>query len=187
MNKLLMVVDPQVDFITGTLPVAGAEEAMNALAVFIAEKAADYKCIIITADHHPFNHCSFREAGGQWPRHCVHDTVGAAVWQPIMDALYDAPTESAFLYKGLDPATEEYSIFKNRKSAAEIKRLVEELAIERIDVCGLAGDICVSDTLMDGIALYGGERFAVLTEFSPSLDGGRRLKELIKTELKCDR
>ena len=188
MKKILMVVDPQVDFITGTLPIPGADEAMDALAQYIASKAADYQCIIITADHHPFNHCSFKVAGGPWPRHCVHDSVGAAVWTPLMGALYGAKVPSVFLYKGLDPDTEEYSIFKNARSAAEIDRLIKEYGIDRIDVCGLSGDICVSDTLTDGIRKYGPGLFAVLTRFSPSLDGGKRLNEIIlENNLPCDR
>ena len=35
MNKLLLIVDPQIDFITGTLPVENAVEAMNALATYV--------------------------------------------------------------------------------------------------------------------------------------------------------
>lgn len=38
MKKLLLIVDPQIDFITGTLPVAGAAEAMDALAKYVKEK-----------------------------------------------------------------------------------------------------------------------------------------------------
>lgn len=188
MNKMLMVVDPQVDFITGTLPVPDAAAAMDALARYIAENSDEYKCIVITGDRHPFDHCSFEQYGGPWPRHCVHDSVGAAVWQPIMDALCDAKAPSVFLYKGLNPLTEEYSIFKNEMSAREIDRLVNEYSIDRIDVCGLAGDICVSDTLTDGIELYNAKMFGVLPGFSPSLDGGKRLNQLIlKNDLKCIR
>ena len=35
MKKLLLIVDPQIDFITGTLPVGGAAEAMDALAKYV--------------------------------------------------------------------------------------------------------------------------------------------------------
>ena len=35
--KLLLIVDPQIDFITGTLPVPNAQEKMSALADFIKE------------------------------------------------------------------------------------------------------------------------------------------------------
>ena len=180
MKKLLMIVDPQLDFIDGTLPVPGAAPAIDALAQFVRKHAEDYEGILITADRHPFNHCSFKEFGCPWPRHCVHDSIGAAVWQSLMEALYDVPVESVFLYKGLNPDTEEYSIFKNKVSAAEIGRIIAENGIECIDVCGLAGDICVSDTIEDGIRLYGSKMFGVLPQYSPSLDGGKRLSEIIE-------
>ena len=183
-----MIIDPQVDFIEGTLPVPGAKEAMNALADYIKNHASEYDHILITADHHPFNHCSFEVAGGPWPRHCVHDSVGAAVWQPIMESLYVVNSKSVFLYKGQNPAAEEYSIFKNDVSAAEIDRIFKEANIGSVDVCGLSGDICVSDTLEDGIAKYDSSLFRVIPEYSPSLDGGRRLNEIIqRNNLSCIR
>jgi len=42
MKKLLLIVDPQIDFITGTLPVAGAAEAMDALATYVKEQGNEY-------------------------------------------------------------------------------------------------------------------------------------------------
>ena len=44
MSKLLLVVDPQIDFITGTLPVPGAEEALAPLAQFITDSNGEYGC-----------------------------------------------------------------------------------------------------------------------------------------------
>lgn len=185
-NNALLIVDPQVDFITGTMPIPGAEKAMNHLGAFMLAYGNMYKWVIVTADHHPFNHCSFKEYGGKWPRHCVHDSIGAAVWQPVMDSLYDTPGEVIFLYKGMNPRTEEYSIFKNDISAAHLASLIHEKKIERIDVCGLSGDVCVADTLTDGIAIYGAGMFAVLPEYTASLDGGMRLNDIIlKNNLPC--
>lgn len=34
-NKILLIIDPQIDFINGTLPVPGAEGAMNSLADYV--------------------------------------------------------------------------------------------------------------------------------------------------------
>ena len=75
-SRLLLIIDPQLDFINGTLPVPGAVEAMNALATYITTNSSAYCLKIITADSHPYNHFSFLENGGQWPRHCVHDKRG---------------------------------------------------------------------------------------------------------------
>ena len=81
MKKLLLIVDPQIDFITGTLPVAGAAEAMDALAKYVKEKGNEYNVKIVTADWHPYHHSSFADEGGMWPRHCVQHSVGAAIWE----------------------------------------------------------------------------------------------------------
>lgn len=188
MNILLLTVDPQVDFISGSLPVPGAVTAMNNLAAYISDNNGKYLHKIVTADRHPYNHSSFTDNGGKWPRHCVHDTVGAAVWQPVFDALYTTGGEVSILYKGQIADIEEYSIFKNQEAAAAIDRLIHDLRIEQIDICGLAGDVCVNNTLQDGIARYGSGMFNVLTDFSPSIDGGKALGKTIKeNQLKCDR
>ncbi len=102
-NKLLLVIDPQIDFITGSLPVPGAESAMNALAGYIRANNADYACIIVTADYHPMCHCSFNTNGGEWPRHCVADSVGAAIWPPIMTGLLETPDKVSFSTKAKMP------------------------------------------------------------------------------------
>ena len=39
MNKMLLIVDPQVDFISGTLPVVGGAEAMDGLAEYVKAHA----------------------------------------------------------------------------------------------------------------------------------------------------
>lgn len=171
-KKILLIVDPQLDFITGTLPVPGAESAMNHLAEYIADNDGLYAHKIVTADRHPYDHCSFTANGGQWPRHCVHDTAGAAIWQPVFDAIYQTKGDVSILYKGENSDIEEYSIFKAPGAADEIDRLIKAHDIGQIDICGLAGDVCVADTLKDGISLYGKEMFNVLTEFSPTIGCG---------------
>lgn len=99
MKRLLLIVDPQVDFIAGTLPVPGAEEAMDRLAEYIYESDGRYAHKIVTADRHPYDHCSFDGHGGPWPRHCVHDTVGAAVWQHLLHRYIQPLALSRFYIK----------------------------------------------------------------------------------------
>ncbi|ROT04109.1 isochorismatase family protein [Muribaculum intestinale] len=187
-NKLLLVIDPQIDFITGSLPVPGAESAMNALAGYIRANNADYACIIVTADYHPMCHCSFNTNGGEWPRHCVADSVGAAIWPPIMTGLLETPDKVFILHKGEDAMREEYSVFRNSAAAGKILHIIESYGIGIIDICGLAGDICVSDTIRDGVGLIKNSRINVLVGFSPSIDGGDTLRSIISEYgLSCDR
>lgn len=180
MKKLLMVVDPQIDFISGSLPVPGAEEAMQALARHLLGSAGAYAAKVVTLDFHPRGHCSFDINGGQWPAHCQAHTQGAAIWPELAEALYESPGE-VFLYcKGQDADREEYSVFQNAEARASIENLVRDMRPERIDICGLAGDICVLNTLRDGRAIFGAEKFSVLGKFSPSLDGGEALRKLLE-------
>lgn len=180
MKKLLLVVDPQIDFINDSLPIGGAPEAMDELAKYIAAHNGEYAYKIVTADWHPYCHCSFKDNGGVWPLHCVAHTTGAALWPALVNPLYTTAGPVKVLHKGVYADREEYSIFQNLKSAAFIADIVQLMGIEQIDVCGLAGDVCVLETLKDGIARYGKQKFRVLREFSPSLDGGKALDALLQ-------
>lgn len=171
-SRLLLIIDPQLDFINGTLPVPGAVEAMNALATYITTNSSAYCLKIITADSHPYNHFSFLENGDQWPRHCVHDTVGAAIWPSLFSAVYSTPGDSHVFHKGQNKDIEEYSIFNNSAATAEITRLLCHHQIAHIDLCGLAGDVCVLSTLKDLLQLFPALSVNVLTRYSPSIDGG---------------
>lgn len=178
-KRLLLIVDPQIDFISGTLPVPGAVEAMDALAGYVREHDGEWAEKVVTNDWHPVGHCSFQSNGGEWPVHCLQYSEGAAVYRPLLDALYATEGETVFLQKGLAPDHEEYSILQNEISH---DMLFMELSpyyehnITDVDICGLAGDICVLNTLRDMLTTFGKEiRFHLLTAFSPSIDGGQAL------------
>ena len=181
MGKILLIVDPQVDFVNGSLPVTGAAEAMDALAAYVKEHGNEYVARLVTADWHPYHHCSFADEGGLWPRHCVQHSAGAAIWQTLLVALNELQGGFTLLYKGNNIAKEEYSIMQNEESASVICRLVEALKIEQLDVCGLAGNICALDTAKDLKKMLGNTKLNILENYSPSLDDGSMLKDFIKT------
>ena len=70
---------------------------------------------------------------------------------------------------------------QNKRSAEELRSLIGKHDIGQIEVCGLAGDVCVLNTLKDLLAEYGAEKLRVLTTYSPSLDDGSTLGDFIKT------
>lgn len=177
---MLLVVDPQIDFITGSLPVPGAADAMDNLAKYVREHGDDYLVKIATSDWHPYRHCSFTRKGGEWPAHCVQHSTGAAVWQSLLEALNESRGGFTMLYKGDRVEQDEYSIMQNQNSASVIIRLVTSLDINQIDVCGLAGDICVLNTSKDLIELFGAPMIRILTRYAPSLDDGSKLKAFIE-------
>lgn len=63
MKNLLLIIDPQVDFITGSLEVSGAKESMTKLANLIKYSSiVEFDNIIVTLDSHQPGHISFRSS-----------------------------------------------------------------------------------------------------------------------------
>lgn len=181
MKKMLLIVDPQVDFISGSLPVPGAAVAMDALAEYVRAHGEEYSVKVVTSDWHPYHHNSFADESGQWPRHCVQHSTGAALWESLLVALNESTDGFQMLYKGDTINREEYSILQNKRSARLLLELLVDHHINQIDVCGLAGDVCVLNTCKDLKAMIGERRLHVLRELAPSLDGGKALNEFVKT------
>ena len=185
-RKMLIVVDPQIDFISGSLPVPGAAEAMNQLADYVKANGDDYALMVVTNDWHPYDHCSFAPNGGPWPVHCVQNSEGAATYWPLLEALYQSETETLFLQKGDLRHREEYSIVQNTGAREFFENTLDNSLLadadcqyQHVDVCGIAGDVCVLNTLRDLIPIVGTDRLRVLTRFAPSLDGGKALQAFI--------
>ena len=178
-KKMLLVVDPQIDFIEGTLPVPGAAEAMDALAGYVRAHGDEYAVKVVTSDWHPYRHCSFDREGGPWPAHCIRHSAGAAVWQSLLAALEESRGGYTMLYKGDRIDREEYSIMQNPQSSAALLQIISALGIERVDICGLAGNVCVLNTVTDLKEAIGADKIHVLEQYSPSLDGGVALAEFV--------
>ena len=78
MNKALIIVDMQNDFISGALAVPRASEIVGPIQDYAFEKySKENYTILLTRDLHPKYHCSFVAHGGHWPPHCVVGTIGA--------------------------------------------------------------------------------------------------------------
>ena len=96
-------------------------------------------------------------------------------------ALNESKGGFTLLYKGNSIEKDEYSIMQNAESANILSRLIKALKIAQIDVCGLAGDICVLNTAKDLKEVIGDVRLNVLEAYSPSLDGGAALSVFVET------
>ena len=188
MKKILLIVDPQNDFITGTLPVPGAKERMMKLADYIQKKGIEYSIVNVTLDSHPEDHSSFKENGGIWPKHCVMHTNGWGVPEYLDDALKELNQVSQnviinIFTKGTKAEKEEYSIFDNEKDGVtlknDIKRLIQSGEVF-IDVCGIAGDYCVLETIKGLMGIIGNQYITILEPYTASIDGGEKLKSFAK-------
>ena len=171
-TKILLIVDPQYDFLEGgKLAVNGATAAMDKLAQFIVENGPAYDKIILTTDWHPFTHCSFKDNGGIWQVHCVQHSKGAAIYEPILEALNKIKADYLVLRKGVNEDHEEYSIFKNAKSCDKLITICEEqLKVTDIDVCGIALDVCVASSVKDGLRGLPHVNFHVIKDLCPYIN-----------------
>lgn len=178
MNKLLIIVDPQYDFIEGSLAVKGAKEAMDNLAKYIEEHKYDFNAKVITLDWHPTNHISFK----MYPPHCIQYSIGSTIHKPIMDAIEKTSGRNYILLKGQEEKIEEYSIFQNYLGKRGMHRALTSIRYDEIEVCGICGDICVLETLKDLVGWYPElkEKIVVNTDFCPSIDGGEKLNQWLK-------
>ena len=181
-NKILLIVDPQNDFIEGgSLPVNGAKDAMDNLVSYLKKNCKTYSRIYITKDYNPVSHCSFKENGGKWPEHCVQGTDGVNIYAPLLSVLSNRSfaDKSAYCGKGLNKDCDQYSVFaldENNNITNSAGRIIynelKDMTNLEIDVCGIAGDVCVLNTLKDLVNLVGPGCLQVLEKYTASLDDG---------------
>ena len=159
MNKTLIIVDAQYDFMEGgKLPVTGATQALNNIVEYL--NSGEISTVITTQDWHNGKHCSFKEQRGEFPEHCVAGTHGADIYAPIAEAIEKNKIFTISLYKG--EYLEEFSAFTNKvesyshwnefKTTDSENPYIQFHDEEQVIICGLAGDICVMNT---AIALKG--------------------------------
>ena len=173
-DKILLVIDLQRDFFdpSGSLYVKGSE----ALPEKIASIATDYDAVIFTLDWHPANHCSFKEQGGMWPSHCVAYTQGSGLADSMAEVMAQKPYE--IMQKGSDPDKEEYGAFTDMEGFDVVRSWVE--GCKTIDVCGIAGDYCVKESISSLLNFVDVSRIGVLTDCIRSIDDGSTLEQFIR-------
>lgn len=146
----LVVVDVQNDFADprGSLFVPGGDAVVPTInrEAWAAIHAGAF--VAYTADWHPERTPHFETDGGIWPVHCVGGTWGAA-FHPDLEVLgpwVRKGTTGEDGYSGFtvrDPAT-------GSEAPTDLSDLLRVRGIERVVVCGLATDYCVSATALDG-------------------------------------
>lgn len=139
-GDILLVVDVQEDFVSGSLAVPGGAEVIPPLNECIAAFHKAGLVVVATRDWHPPDHLSFREQGGPWPAHCVAGTPGAA-----FAARLKLPEGAWIASKATRAAREAYSGFEG----TDLDRRLNRLGKVRLFVGGLATDYCVLRTVLD--------------------------------------
>lgn len=198
----LVIVDVQYDFCNpnGSLFVPGSENLPDKIVKFIDEHADEINEIIFTQDWHPYYAQYFDKFGGQWPVHCVAESIGASIPSKLIFAARKYHTQ--FLKKGKDEYTDEYGAFATnytiiRNHEEEDGRFVYRLgnaycpvdeAVHTYNdtfvVCGLCGDYCVQESIKNLRKNPNFDVYAAL-DLIGSIDGGESLNNYIKeTNLK---
>lgn len=84
----LIVINCQSDFITGTVSIKGAKNALEEIKNYIKKRSKNLAKIIFVIDWHPWNHSSFKEFGGDMQRHCVQYTPGACIEPKLLKLVH---------------------------------------------------------------------------------------------------
>ena len=176
--KTLLIVDPQHDFMPGgSLEVKHGDEIITHINLIQPQ----YDLVLATQDWHPQHHMSFasnhedKHAFQQkiidgyeqtlWPDHCVQGTKGAE-FHPQMNT----NCIEAIFRKGIDPQIDSYSAFydNHHKKSTGLVGYLKDKGCNTIDICGLAGDICVYFTIKD--ALKEGFKVRLIDKATKALD-----------------
>lgn len=131
---ILVVVDMQNDFVTGSLAVPGAKDIIPKISKLIKEEYTcdDYihnKCVIFTRDSHASNYLNTSEGKLIPIKHCIVETPG---WC-IVDKLWDYADKTCIINKPSFGFDNWYNYIR------------KELDIfpKTITLVGVASDICV--------------------------------------------
>jgi len=161
-REALIVVDVQRDFCPGG---ALAVPEGDAIVPVVNRLARQFAHVILTQDWHPPGHASFASAhpgrrpfetielayGPQtlWPDHCVQGTEGAA-FHPALEVT----GAELIVRKGYHAGIDSYSAFRenDRKTPTGLAGYLRERGFERVTLCGLATDFCVSFSALDARA-----------------------------------
>lgn len=144
-------------------------------------KEGQFNKVIYSLDWHPENHISFYEnlhlrelhADSKvtkenakpfdtvifadpymeqklWPKHCVMNTWGSQLYKDLVIA-----PNAEMVLKGENPDVDSYSAFydNNSKNCTQLLTILRSACITHVYICGLAYDVCVMATVMDGLRL----------------------------------
>jgi len=186
-KDVLIVVDVQVDFVSGSLAVPGGEVVIAP----INRLAGQFAHVVVTTDWHPADHISFVEnhpgkaVGDRVPTsygeqtlhvaHCVQGTPGAE-----LDPRLELTKAELTFRKGYRRDTESYGAFYDAAGTATgLGAYLKARGFERVFCTGLARYVCVLNTAL-GAAKDGFETFIVTDASAGDYDvdaNNRRLEE----------
>lgn len=182
-NSALVVVDMLYDFIDGSLACHNADNAVAETVKYIVSQTKgltgeEYEIldtfpILFIRDHHPADHCSFKDNGGIWPSHCVAGTKGGEIHNDLVPYVREELTFD----KGCDKTKEEYSGYAGMNEAEQsVEEILQLMDTTDVYVCGIATEYCVRNTCED--LLKGGFKVHLLKDCLGYVDHEGHVKAL---------
>lgn len=174
MNRALIIVDVQNDFLPGGSLAVPDGDAIISFVAELMQADQGYELIVATQDWHPDKHGSFASthSGSQpfqlgelngleqvfWPDHCVQGSDGARLQEHIRKSLIEITKkgqQTLIIKKGQNVRVDSYSAFYDnaQKHDTGLHRALESYTIGQVDVVGLAFDYCVKFTALDAVSL----------------------------------
>lgn len=181
----LIVVDCQNDCITGTVLIKGARQTVDEIKKYIKNHKEEIDKIIFTAQWHPYNHCSFKQFGGQYQHHCIQYTPGACIEPKLLKYVQSCNLKYEISTRGELVDRDQLGAFAEidySQDATGSRYYLDNVATVDANtdfvVCGIGGDKNVKHTISNLIA--GGITPKVFMPGVISTDGGRTLSQFVK-------
>lgn len=127
MNRLLLVVDYQKDFVDGALGFSGAEKLAGPIAARIADYRSNGDDVAFTFDTHGPDYLDTQEGRRLPVPHCLRGTEGWELFGAVAEAVRE---EDEFFCKPTFPSL-------------ELGAWLEECEYAQVELCGLVSHICV--------------------------------------------
>lgn len=131
MAKLLVIVDMQNDFITGSLANTEGQKIVNKVADYIKNFEGD---IVATQDTHTSEYLRTQEGKNLPVEHCILGSEGWELVPEIEQAIKDHFTNSLYATTKLHKPT---------FGSTDLGELVKDKMYTDIEICGVCTDICV--------------------------------------------
>lgn len=146
MKNALIIINMQYDYCEGG-PLANAHSLENIS--IINQIREEFDQVIFIRDLHPDNHCSFKQFGGKFPKHCIKDTRGSELHKDMI-----IKDQDIILSKGTLQKYDSDSIFYDAEDInkqTNLKKILNFNKIDRLYFCGNGFDDTIFSSIIDAI------------------------------------
>lgn len=154
MRKALVVVDYQVDFVSGALGFAGAELLEPLIKEKIDKYHAENGDVYFTLDTHGGNYLDTAEGKKLPVPHCIKGTEGHKLYGKIAECVRDG----------------DIIIEKPSFGSLELAEMLRKAGYDEVEFCGLVTDICVVSNVILAKAALPESRVIVDSSVCASFD-----------------